>query len=215
MCLLLGMSVGAAAWIGQKRRPPAVRLGPATEYGLLRFALPEGWEVETKGLPSELLVEEPRPHRRTLRVTVERPHGRRTDADALIEVRSRGPEAGEPITFLGREGVLVEATFRKQRAPGTGRAPKNDDEEMEQDLDLAEALGAIQRGLCAAVVLDDRLGVIVSLEGDAASGPTNRKLLEQFLATMQRVPATQLTTQAATRTTTQPSTRAASHKESL
>jgi hypothetical protein len=199
MCLLLGLSVGAAAWMGQKRRQPGVVLGEVTQHGVLRYALPVGWEVDTKGLPTELLAEELRPHGRLLRVLVERKHGRSTGAEGLIARRSGGPQPGEPITMLGEEGLLVEAAFRT-RPPGGGKAPGGDEEE---DQDSIAQFGTVMQGLVAAVVLDDGLGVTVSLEGEAAAGPTNRKLIMQVIATMQRVP------------TTQPATRAASQKQSL
>lgn len=209
MCLLLGLSVGAAAWIGQKRRPPKAPLGEVTQYGLLRYALPVGWEVTTKGLPAELVAEEQRPHGRILRVKVERRHGRRTDAEGLIARRSRGPQAGEPITMLGEDGLLVEAAFRTRRPPGGGGKATGDDEE-EDEGDSPESIamfGTILQGLFAAAVLNDGLSVVVSLEGEAASGPMNRKLLRQVIASMQRVTAMQPATQFATQPATQPASQ--------
>src|SRR4051794_6070368 len=101
MCLLLAVSVGAAAWIGQKRRPAAVTLGAVTQHGLLRYALPNGWDVETNPLnPSQVMAEEPLPHGRMLQIAVERTH-RRVDVEGLTAQRSRDGASGEPIEFLG------------------------------------------------------------------------------------------------------------------
>src|SRR4051812_28028260 len=98
MCLLLGLSMAAAAWVGQKRRPPAVVLGEVRQHGILRYALPSGWDVEIKGLPSEVVAEEPGPHGRVLRVLVDRKYGRRTDdAEGVIARRSGGAQTSLPV----------------------------------------------------------------------------------------------------------------------
>jgi hypothetical protein len=207
MCLLLGLSVGAAGWITQKRRPPAVITGEPRQYGMLRVAFPAGWGVTTrKGLPFTVYAEEPTSHGRVLRVTVEHRRGnRRTDADGLIARRSRGPQPGEPVTFLGEEGLLAEVRFQREPAPGGGGG---DDD---SDFDPAELFGRVSQGLLAGVVLEDGTGVLVSLEGESAVGPSNRKLIKRVLATMQRVPATQPATQESIK----PAEQAASQRESL
>jgi hypothetical protein len=165
MCLVLGASVGVAAYVQHLRRPPQVELGPVEEHGRLRYALPVGWKgVRELTIPVTVTVvaREPRKRGRSIRVAI-MPTTRRLDADSLLSLALQSqlpPDQLEPISFLGEEGVLLEAN--------------TDDPSLS--------------GLYAAVVTDDGTGVILSIRGEGAFGPSSRKLLKQVASTMTLAP---------------------------
>jgi len=156
-------------------------MGPVTEHGILRYALPVGWQVTTErgaGV-SNVTAEEPRQRGRTLEVIVVPRSPRRSNAPGLISALLRNQIEGEPIDFLGEEGVLVEARLL---------LPSPDDGEDGQTAARIALSAAQVSGLYAAVVLRDGTGVAVSLRGESAFGPSSRKLIKEVVGAMQLVP---------------------------
>jgi hypothetical protein len=166
MCLILTASVGVAAYVQHARRPPRVTMGPVIEHGRLKYALPDGWKWANEfAWPISVVAREPVKRGRTLRVAII-PSSQRVDAESMLAIALRvqlPAERLETIDFLGRQGVFVEANF--------------DDAEGQRS------------GLYAAVVLEDGTGVIVSIRGDRAFGPSSRALLKDVTRSMQLVTA--------------------------
>ena len=111
---------------------------------------------------------------------VESKSPRPTEASGLISALLRSQLEGEPLDFLGQEGVLVEARLM---------LPAPDEGDDGQTAMRIPSSAAQFSGLYAAVVLRDGTGVVVSLRGEGAIGPSSRKLIKQVVGGMQLLPS--------------------------
>src|SRR5438067_9681483 len=90
MCLILGASLGLAAYIDHRRSGSLdIALGEPRTVGRLIVRAPAGWEVEEEPGPPQTLVakdyDRQGRHRRTIKVTQEQQTGRVRGAEYYLE----------------------------------------------------------------------------------------------------------------------------------
>lgn len=160
LCLVFAATLAAAAYLSRARQPEPVVLGPVRQFDQLEYRLPEGWSITTKlqKIPQLVVATERKEHGRKIGI-LQDPESRHTDAAGYLESQLGAEELQRPEPFRILNGRGVLVT---------------------EDPQL--------RGIYAAIVLPDGYGIIISLDGEGAYGPSSRKLLRDIIESIQRVP---------------------------
>ncbi len=166
--LLLLCTVGIAALITHQRsKALAAPLGQTHSAGPLIMKMPIGWtviDIRHLGWLETIAREPPRNGQERI-ITVMQRRGVNLDTRQYLAGFIGGPmRAVEELNFLGETGYLVTVGGRVR--VGTGQE--------------------IPPVLLAGAVLKNDLALIVKLEGEGVEGPSSRRLMRQFIASLQR-----------------------------